>query len=97
MLVNKTYRIYRIDKLNIGVEQYREITNPFTKTTRADWVDSGKFFYNVKDAIRYIEQNILFEGSYKCEDLEDFKNFCNSFKVVISIDEEQQGEVEEEE
>lgn len=81
------FKIKRLDRLNVVIEEYRKVVNPKTKEESEKWVDLGVYMPSVDSALEYIKQYLMLKGLEQTEDLKEFKKFVENYKVVLSSEE----------
>lgn len=91
MLINN-FKIKRLDRYNIVIEEYRETTNLKTKEKRYEWKDLGLYFPTVKRATEHLESYILSKGLELTDDFRSFKEYVENYKITFY---EEKNEVNE--
>lgn len=57
--LTETLRIRKYDNINLIIEEYKEIINPFKGTTRYDWQNCG-YYGSLQAALKGIAKKYLF-------------------------------------
>ena len=81
------FKIKRLDKYNIIIEEYREVINPKTKERSEKWVDLGVYLTSVDLALSYIRNYIMKNALEESNDLKEFAKYVENYKVVLSQEE----------
>jgi hypothetical protein len=53
-LIIGNYKIYRLDKRNLVIEEYRDVEDKSTKEVSKKWVDCGVYFVNLGEALNWV-------------------------------------------
>ena len=79
---NEKYRLRKHDNYNLVVERYNKIIGKKTKEERYEWEIEG-YVGSVNQGLVMIKRVILEDGLDLTNNLEDFINYCENFKIGV--------------
>ena len=79
---NEKYRLRKHDNYNLAVERYNKIIGKKTKEERYEWEIEG-YVGSVNQGLVMIKKLILDDGLDLTNNLADFINYCENFKIGV--------------
>lgn len=82
IVFNDKYRIRKHDNYNITVERYNKVIGKITKEERFEWQIEA-YVNTVNQALQFVKKLILEDGMDLTNNLEDFINYCEQYKLGV--------------
>ena len=91
IVFNNKYRIRKHDNYNITVERYNKVIRKTSKLEDYEWQIEG-YVSTVNQGLVLVKRLILEDGMDLTNNLEDFINYCEKYKLGIKENENENQE-----
>lgn len=82
---NDKYRLRKFDNYNLVVERYNKVIRKTTKLEDYEWQIEG-YVSSVSQGLVRIRNLILEDGVELSNNLDDFINYCEQYKIGVEKD-----------